>query len=67
MITVDEIPTIKNGGKYEISFSGLSTDEKPTKTYEYKGKVLGIANGSSFFEMNTKSLKFYDESSDTWV
>lgn len=67
MITVDEIPKIKNGGKYDISFSGKSTDTKPVKTYQYKGNVLSIANGSSFFELDTKSLSFYDEDTDTWL
>lgn len=63
MVTVDEIPKLKQGGKYECSFKGLSTDEKPT--VKYNG--LPIANGSTFIEMNTKSLKYYDEANATWV
>lgn len=49
--------------KAYFSFKGLSTDAKPTETY------LGveIENGSSFLEMDTKSLAFYDEGTQTWV
>lgn len=42
-------------------FKGLSTDEKPT-TY---GK-LEIGNGSSFIEMDTSKIFFYDEENHTW-
>lgn len=49
--------------KSEFSFKGLSTDTKPTVTWE----DTQIANGSSFMEMDTKSLKFYDEATDSWV
>lgn len=48
-------------GKFE--FMGLSTDTKPTETYE----GTEIMNGSSFFEMNNQSVKFYDETSKNWV
>lgn len=67
MITVDEIPTLKSNGKYEISFSGKSTDIKPTKSYRYKGNDLLIANSSSFFEIDTQSISFYDEDTNSWV
>ena len=63
MITLDETPKLKKGGKYDMSFSGLSTDTKPTETYE----GMEIGNGSSFFMLDTQELSFYDESSDTWV
>ena len=46
-----------------FSFKGLSTDSKPTG--EYMGK--NIANGSSFFELNTQDIKFYDADSQDWV
>ncbi|MBQ1574220.1 MAG: hypothetical protein IIZ78_24100 [Clostridiales bacterium] len=48
-------------GKFE--FMGLSTDEKPTETYE----GTEIMNGSSFFEMDNQAVKFYDEASKNWV
>ncbi len=46
-----------------FSFKGLSTDSKPTG--EWKGSV--IKNGSSFFEMDTQDVKFYDESTESWI
>lgn len=47
--------------KYELV--GLSTDVKPTSTYDGKA----IANGSTFFEMDTQNVKFYDEANNVWV
>ena len=61
MITV-ESRTKKNDG-YILDFNGLSTDTKPTS--EYEGDK--IKNGSSFFEMDTKDVSFYDENTDSWV
>lgn len=46
-----------------ISFKGLSTDNKPTGTF--MGMTIG--NGSSFFEMDTQAVKFYDGGTDTWI
>lgn len=45
-----------------LSLCGLSTDQKPTDTYD--GQDVG--NGSSFFEIDTQTVKFYDKSSETW-
>ena len=42
---------------------GLSTDEKPTETYQ----GLDIPNGAKFFEMDTKEIKFYDAENSIWV
>lgn len=47
----------------ELSFKGLSTDTKPTVKYN----DLAILNGSTFFEMDTQSIYFYDGSTDTWL
>lgn len=63
MITMDSTPKLKEGGKYEIPLSGLSTDTKPTVTF----RGMGIANASSFMELDTKKLYFYDEDADNWV
>lgn len=38
-------------------YIGLSTDDKPT----------GELNGSSFYEMDTQKMYYYDEDTDTWV
>lgn len=46
-----------------ISFKGLSTDNKPTGTY----MGMNIGNGSSFFEMDTQAVKFYDGATDAWI
>ena len=46
----------------KLSLVGLSSDTKPTGTYNGKD----IANGSTFLEMDTKDVKFYDADSDTW-
>lgn len=40
-----------------IDAYGLSTDDKPS----------GYATGSVFFEVDTKTVYFYDEESETWV
>lgn len=50
-------------GKQKYDFYGLSTDEKPTETYE----GASIINGSTFMEMDTKTLYFYDEAGKRWV
>lgn len=46
----------------DIELRGLSSDTKPT---EWNGKPIG--NGSSFFEIDTQEVKFFDASSQTWV
>ncbi len=47
----------------ELSFKGLSTDTKPT----VKFNDLKITNGSTFFEMDTQDVYFYDGSSNSWL
>lgn len=47
----------------ELSFKGLSTDTKPTENYD----SLAITNGSTFFEMDTQEVYFYDGDTDTWL
>lgn len=54
--------------KYETgdalySFKGLSTDTKPTGSYNN----FNIANGSTFFEMDTQEVYFYDGDTDSWL
>ena len=62
MVTIDGTPKAKSGGGREFEFTGLSTDEKPAGLY----KGLKIANGSSFFELDTKKVLFYDEGGKQW-
>lgn len=47
----------------ELSFKGLSTDTKPTVKYD----DLKIINGSTFFEMDTQQVFFYDGATDSWL
>jgi hypothetical protein len=61
MITAER--TSGTGIKGEWSFKGKSTETKPTDTY----KGVEIANGSSFLEIDTKKLFFYDEDIKDWV
>ena len=62
MITIDGTPKQKQKETYEFDFTGLSTDTKPTITYNN----MKIANGSTFFEMDNQAIKFYDEEGETW-
>lgn len=66
MITVDEIPRLRTNGRFGFSFYGLSTDEKPVKTFPYNGTEKEIANGSTFVELDTMAVYMYDEENDAW-
>lgn len=46
-----------------FDFCGLSTDEKPVQKYDCRQ----IDNGSSFLEMDTGSIYFYDMESGEWM
>lgn len=61
MITAFRTTGTDEKGQFE--FKGLSTDTKPTGTYN----DTVIENGSSFFIMDTQDVKFYDEATETWV
>ena len=60
-VTVDSKIKTEDGMKYD--FEGLSTDTKPLNTYG--GEV--IANGSTFMELNTHQISFYDGENNQWV
>lgn len=47
----------------DLSFKGLSTDTKPTVNYN----SLKITNGSTFFQMDTQEVYFYDEATESWL
>lgn len=60
------VTAYRTEGNNEIatfSFKGLSTDTKPTETWDN----TAIKNGSSFFEMDTQDVKFYDAATDAWI
>ena len=50
-------------GNNEFHFKGLSTDTKPEGIYQGKQ----IANGSSFFEMDTQLIYYYDGATNKWL
>ena len=62
-VSYDANPACRPDGTYEFSFSGLSSDTKPTESYKH----MPIANGSTFLEMDTQELKFYDGEGKAWV
>ena len=47
-----------DGPKHAIGLSGLSADEKPTEE---------IPNGSTFREMDTGDIYYFDEENETWL
>lgn len=57
------ITLVKDDTTNELSFKGLSTDTKPTVKYD----DLKIINGSTFFEMDTQQVFFYDGDTDDWL
>lgn len=57
------ITLVKDDTTNELSFKGLSTDTKPTVKYD----DLEIINGSTFFEMDTQQVFFYDGDTDDWL
>lgn len=61
MITA--VKTVMKDNLKMFEFRGLSSDTKPTETYE--GETIG--NGSTFFEMDTQEVKFYDAGTNAWV
>ncbi|MBR1477430.1 MAG: hypothetical protein IJ608_05655 [Lachnospiraceae bacterium] len=46
-----------------FSFKGKSTDTKPTGSYD----GIEILNGSSFLEIDTKAIFFYDKENESWT
>ena len=46
---------------------GLETDTKPTEYFTFKGAVLPIRNGSTFYEADTATFHIYDGDSDAWI
>ena len=46
------------GGAWIREYTGLSTDTKPTEN---------VPNGSSFYEINTKTMYVFDAENGTWI
>jgi hypothetical protein len=54
--------TAPTGGNV-LELRGLSTDEKPTETIS----GYGVANGSTFYEIDTGKLYMFNGTSSAWV
>lgn len=52
----------KTDNDYQYDFNGLSSDTKPLIA-DYPN----MKNGSSFLEMDTKKIYFYDAENNEWV
>ena len=63
MVTITDTAYSNSGLNYTLSLVGLSTDEKPTGVIQ----GLKITNGSTFFEMDTQKVKFFDEENTAWL
>lgn len=64
MVTIYEIKNREVKGEKEainVELRGLSTDTKPT---EVNGRDVG--NGSTFIEINTGKIFFYDGQNKQW-
>lgn len=64
MVTIYKVrkADIKDEGKFLVDLMGLSGDEKPSTING--GEII---NGSSFIEMDTQEIYFYDEENSEWV
>lgn len=64
MVSIYKIDNVneKKEGKYiSCELRGLSTDTKPTAI-----GINNIANGSTFVEIDTGNIYFYDEENQEW-
>ena len=61
MITIYSQKDKDGNKKYELDLRGLSTDTKPT---QIKGAT--IENGSTFIEIDTGKIFFYDLDHQQW-
>lgn len=61
MITIYSQKDKDGNKKYELELRGLSTDTKPT---QIKGAT--IENGSTFIEIDTGKIFFYDLDHQQW-
>ena len=62
MVTIYSQKDKDGNKKYELELRGLSTDEKPTTI-----KGATIENGSTFIEIDTGKIYFYDLENQQWM
>lgn len=71
MVTLKTRTELEINNVYEnepLEFMGLSTDAKPTKAFDIiQRKEIDIPNGSTFFEMDTKTAKFFSQATSEWI
>lgn len=63
MITIIDVNKFNN----TLTMYGLSTDAKPTDKFTFYEKDYLITNGSTFYEMNTKTAFLFDETNKVWL
>lgn len=63
MITLLKRPRRWKDGTFDLAFVGKASDKKPTDIYER----MRIGNGSTFLEMDTVTLFWYDLTTQEWV
>ena len=61
MITVHGKMYLPNDS-VQFDLRGMSSDTKPTGTFQ----GVKIGNSSTFLEIDTQNIVFYDEDSETW-
>ena len=54
-------------GAWKLSYSGLSTDEKPDHYDAPDGSAKKIPNSSMFYEMDTGVLFMWDAENNEWL
>ena len=54
------------GGKTQYDFYGTSSESKPTDADMANDNADDIAVGSTFLEVDTGDVYFYDEDAGTW-
>lgn len=67
MITVDKTSLIQQdaftvGSHAVMNFNGLAADTKPMESWQ----GIAIDNGSTFMELDTKKVFFYDAENKLW-
>lgn len=63
MITIIDVNKFNN----TLTMYGLKTDIKPTDKIELYEKKYLVTNGSTFYEMDTKTAFLFDEANKVWL
>ena len=63
MITITNVNRFNN----TLELCALSTDVKPTETFEFENVKYRIRNGSTLYEQDTTTAFMYDEENHQWL